>query len=193
MALDKVGSKGVFNAMEDSPAVLRTGAAKASVDVNGDGKGDVEIPLTGKIAQVQINLGGDAARPWAFLAVIGAERDTYQGINPWNLAPNDAQMSIYVAAAASLVGTVNGTKVRVIDDNLDGHYGSAPKIWRYPGLIEGSNQPDVDTVVIGDAKVARPWSRLQKIGDARFGRAEREWPTSPRRPRRSRAGPCSST
>jgi hypothetical protein len=173
--MDKVGTKGVFNAMEESPAVLRTGAAKAAVDVNGDGKGDVDIPLTGKITPVQITLGqGEAARPWAFLAVIGAERDTYQGINPWNLAPNDDQMSIYVAPAASLVGTVNGVRVRVIDDNLDGRYGSEPKTWRFPGLLEGDSQPDVDSVVVGESKMARPWSRLQKIGDAWFELAANE-------------------
>jgi hypothetical protein len=173
--MDKVGSKGVFNAMDESPAVLRTGSSKASVDVNGDGKGDVDIPLTGKITPVQITLGqGEAARPWAFLAVIGAERDTYQGINPWNLAPNDDQMSIYVAGAASLVGTLNGVRVRVIDDNLDGRYGSEPKNWRFPGLIEGADQPDVDTVVVGDAQMARPWSRVQKVGEAWFELAANE-------------------
>jgi len=173
--MDKVGSKGVFNTMEESPAVLRTGANKASVDVNGDGKGDVDIPLTGKITPVQITLGqGQAARPWAFLAVIGADKDTYQGINPWNLAPDDNNMSIYVAGAASLVGTLNGVRVRVIDDNLDGRCGSEPKKWRFPGLLEGAEQPDVDTVVVGEAKTARPWSRLQKVGEAWFELAANE-------------------
>jgi hypothetical protein len=167
VGMDKVGTKGTFNSVEESPAVLRTGAAKAAVDVDGDGKGDVEIPLTGKIVPVEITLGqGAAARPWAFLAVIGAERDTYQGINPWNLGPDDDHMSIYVAPAASLVGTLGGVKVRVIDDNLDGRYGSPPKTWRYPGLLEGDDQPDVDSVVVGESKMARPWSRLQKVGEA---------------------------
>src|SRR6185503_13944414 len=84
------------------------------------------------------------------------------------LAPSDDNMSLYVAPAASLVGTLNGVRVRVIDDNMDGLYGSEPKNWRWPGLLEGEDQPDLDSVVIGDAKVARPWSRLQKIGDAWF-------------------------
>lgn len=175
VGMDKVGSKGTFSAMENSPAVLRTGASKAAVDVDGDGKGDVDIPLTGKITPVQIQLGQPgAARPWAFLAVIGAERDTYQGLNPWNLGPSDDNLSIYVAPAASLVGTVNGVRVRVIDDNMDGIYGSEPKSWRWPGLLEGADQPDVDSVVIGDAKMACPWSRLQKVGDAWFELAQNE-------------------
>jgi hypothetical protein len=175
VAMDKVGSKATFSTLENSPAVMRIGANKAVVDVDGDGKGDVDIPLTGKITPVQIQLGqAGATRPWAFLAVIGAERDTYQGVNPWNLAPSDDNMSIYVAPAASLVGTLNGVRVRVIDDNMDGLYGSAPKAWRWPGLLEGRDQPDVDSVVIGEAKVARPWSRLQKIGDAWFELAPSE-------------------
>src|SRR6185503_3881645 len=148
VGLDKVGSKGTFSTMEESPAVLRVGPAKAAVDVNGDGKGDVDIPLTGKITPVQVNLGGDAARPWAFLAVIGQDRDTYQGINPWNLGPSDENMSIYVAPASSLVGTVNGVRVRVIDDNMDGRYGSEPKTWKFNGLVEGSSQPELDTIVV---------------------------------------------
>ncbi len=164
----KVESKGTFTTMEESPTVLRTGANKASVDVDGDGKGDVDIPLTGNIAPVQVTLGSGAGlRTWGFLAKIGQQRDTYQGF-AYNLGPDDTQMSIYVAPAGSLVGTVNGVRVRVIDDNLDGRYGSEPKLWGFAGLVEGSSQRDVDSVVIGDAKMARPWSRLQKIGDAWF-------------------------
>jgi hypothetical protein len=84
-------------------------------------------------------------------------------------------MSLYVAPAASLVGTVNGVQVRVIDDNMDGVYGSAePKGWAYPGLLEGQYQNDIDSVVIGEAKFARPWSRLQKVGDAWFELAPSE-------------------
>lgn len=164
--LGKVDSSATIPTLEKSPAILRLAAAKAAVDLNGDGKGDVEIPLTGKIAPVQVTLGeGDEQRPWAFLAVIGQTQDTYQGFR-FNLGPDENQMAIFVAAAASLVGTVNGVRVRVIDDNLDGIYGSPPKEWAYIGVRDGSFQRDVDTVVVGESKVARPWSELQKIGDA---------------------------
>ncbi len=163
--LQKEGSQATIPTMEGSPAVLRTAQAKAAVDLNGDGKGEVEIPLTGKVTPVQLTLGsGDEQRPWAFLAVIGQTQDTYQGFR-FNLAPDENQMSIYVAPAASLVALLDGVRVQVLDDNLDGLYGSTPKEWAYIGVREGSFQRDLDSVVIGEAKVARPWSELQKIGE----------------------------
>ncbi len=166
--LAKIGSSAGFPALENSPKVLRTGANKAAVDLDGDGAGDVDIPLTGKITPVEITLGSGAnSRHWAFLSVIGQQQDTYQGFR-FNLGPDENQLNLYVAPAGSLVGSVNGTRVQVLDDNMDGHYGSAPKDWGYLGLLEGALQHDVDSVVIGEAKTARPWSRLQKIGDAWF-------------------------
>lgn len=166
VSLAKEGSTSTFQGMDKSPSVVRTGATKASLDLNGDGTGEVDVALTGKITPVQCTLGeGDEARPWGFLAVSGIEQDTYQGFR-LNLAPTTDFMTIYVAPAGSLVGTVGGVRVQVFDDNMDGVYGSPPKEWQYIGLIEGSAQRDVDSIVVGEAKFARPWSKLQKIGDA---------------------------
>lgn len=166
--LGAVDSSSRFPTMESGPTVLRTGANKALVDVDGDGKGDVDIPLTGKIQAVEVSLGsGDAQRKWGFLACIGQQRDMYQGF-AFNLGPDENQMGLYFQNAGSLVGTVNGVPVQVFDDNLDGLYGSAPREWGYIGLVEGSMQRDLDSVLVGEGKVARPWSRLQKVGDAWF-------------------------
>ncbi|NOT31583.1 MAG: hypothetical protein HOP15_14135 [Planctomycetes bacterium] len=164
--LKAIDSSAKFVGLDPSPAIVRTGANKAAVDLDGDGKGDVDIPLTGKIAPVQVTLGeGAAQRGWAFLAVIGQQRDTFQGFT-YNLGPDQATMNLYVAPAGSLVGALDGVRVQVIDDNFDGLYGSAPKDWAYDGLLEGVYQRDVDSVVVGEANFARPWSRLQKIGAA---------------------------
>jgi len=164
VGLAGVDSSGRIPTMEDSPTILRTGSSKAAVDVDGDGKGDVDIPLTGKPVPVQVTLGsGDEQRQWAFLAVTGQQQDTYQGFR-YNTGPDDNQMNLYVAPAASLVATVDGVRVQVFDDNMDGRFGTEPKDWGYPGLIEGAFQHDVDSVQVGDQKFARPWSRLQKIG-----------------------------
>lgn len=174
VALKGVGSSAGFVGLDPSPAVLRTGANKAAVDSDGDGKGDVDIPLTGKITPVQVTLGAGAAqRAWAFLAVIGLERDVYQGFVR-NLGPSQENLTLYVAPAGSLVGAVAGVRVQVIDDNFDGLYGSAPKDWAYDGLLDGIYQHDLDSVVVGEAKVARPWSRLQKIGEAWYELAPNE-------------------
>jgi len=174
VGLAKEGSTGRIPSMSDDEvlSIVRTGAAKAAVDVDGDGKGDVDIPITGKITPVQVTLGkGDQARPWAFLAVVGQERDTYQGF-AMNLAPDVNQMAIYVAPAASLVGLVDGVRVQVIDDNMDGRFGTAPKDWAYIGTLDGAFQHDIDSIAVGESKAARPWSKLQKIGPAWYTLAE---------------------
>ncbi|HEX6885748.1 MAG TPA: hypothetical protein VF530_20410 [Planctomycetota bacterium] len=164
IALGAVDSTAKIPTLEDSPAVLRTGANEASIDVDGDGTGDVKLPLTGKIAPVELTLGsGDAQRKWAFLAVIGQERDTYQGF-AYNLGPNDTLMNVYIAPAASLVATVDAVRVQVLDDNMDGRYGSPPRDWGFPGLLEGTYQRDLDSVVIGEGKQAQPFSRFLKVG-----------------------------
>ncbi len=164
--LKEIGSQGKFSAMESSPQFIREGAAKVKVDVDGDGKGDVEVPVTGKITPVEITLGqGAAQRPWGFLATVGQQQDTFQGIRPYNLAPTPEQMSVYVAPAASIVGTVAETRVQIFDDNMDGKYGSPPLTWAYSGLRENEAQPEVDSIRVGESKQAIPWSELVKVGD----------------------------
>lgn len=154
--------------VEGGPTLIRLGAAKLGVDGDGDGKADVEVGLTGKITPVQVSLGsGEGKRDWGFLTAIGQQRDTYQGF-AFNLAPDEKQLLLYIAPAGSQVGTVNDISVQMIDDNMDGLYGTGPRQLGFLGLVQGSFQYDVDTVVVRDAKYARPWSRLQKIGDAWF-------------------------
>lgn len=160
------GSSSTFAQMQDnSPKVFRTGASKVEVDVDGDGQGDVEIPLTGKITPVQFTLGeGEERREWAFLSAVGGQRDNYNGIQ-FNLSPSDENMTVYIAPAASLVGMVGATPIRVFDDNMDGVYGSDPMEWGHLGMVDEVFQTDLDSVVVGSSKVAQPWSEYMKIGE----------------------------
>jgi hypothetical protein len=172
---------------EASPVVLRTAAAKAGVDYTGDGQVDVEIPLTGKITPVQVEIGkDDARRPWAFLATIGRTEDTYQGFQ-FNLEVSDQYMGIYFAPAASVGGLLGSKKIRVFDDNMDGIYGSLPLTWGYIGLADGSFQPDMDAILVEGEKAARPWSSLFELDGAwyrleaeRGGLVLRATPASPK-------------
>jgi hypothetical protein len=174
VSLLKIDSTTTFATMDDSPTIHRVGANKAMLDIDKDGKGEVDIPLTGKIMPVQIKLGsGETERTWAFLAAIGQQQDTYQGFR-FNLGPDDNQMNLYVGPAASLVATLETVRVQVLDDNMDGIYGSQPKEWSYPGLIEGALQRDLDSIIVGEEKTARPWSRLQKIGTGWYALAPNE-------------------
>lgn len=167
LALEGEGSKASFPYVDKGPSVYRTAFAAAAVDVDGDGEGEVEIPLTGKEEAVRITVGqGEDARPWAFLARIGQARDRYQGID-FNLESSAEQLQIYIAPAASLVGEVAGVPLRVYDDNMDAVYGSEPKFWASIGTIRtGAGQADVDSLLVGDEKVARPWSPVSRIGES---------------------------
>jgi hypothetical protein len=164
------GTTTKFPAVADSPSIARTGSAKVVIDADLDGTpgsaGDVEIPLTGKLTPVQITLGkGTTQRPWAFMSAVGGDRANYNGIQ-YNLSPSDEYISIYIAPAASLLTSINGTAVRILDDNMDGAYGSEPKTYGPPGLAEDFFQPEIDSVVVGESKIAVPWSEYLEVAGA---------------------------
>ncbi|MAF65430.1 MAG: hypothetical protein CMJ84_07215 [Planctomycetes bacterium] len=148
-----------------SPVVMRVGSANVRLDVDGDGEGDVKIPLTGNLEPVEFDVGeGSQKRRLAFLAIVGNQQDIYQGVQV-NLAPSDEHMTIYYIPAGSLVGEFAGVKIRVFDDNLDGTYGGAPWIFAHPGMSPGMFQPEMDSIVVGKEKRARPWSEYVEIGE----------------------------
>ena len=157
-----------FSFGDDSPLLLREGAAKASVDLDGDGTGDVPVPVNGTIGPVQFVLGeGEEAREVAFLATVGRNDDTYQGFRQ-NLSPDVNQMGVYIAPAGSVVTEIEGTPIRILDDNLDGIYGSLGEqvlLWDYLGTLDKEFQPDIDSIVIGKSKKALPFSELIQIGE----------------------------
>jgi hypothetical protein len=160
------GSVTEISNVEDSPQILRVGSGDVRVDQDGDGVGDVKIPLKGKVEAVHISLGeGESLRDWSFFATTGLEKDTYQGMQV-NLAPVDDYMTIYILGAGAMTGMVGETEILITDDNMDGIYGSPPMTWGFIGLTEGYNQPSLDAILVGDEKRARPWSEFQKIGDA---------------------------
>jgi hypothetical protein len=105
---------------------------------------------------------GPSRRKWAVLAITGSETDSYQGIQV-NLAPNDDLVNVYYAPAGSMRGEIDGTAIRILDDNLDGIYGSPAVAYGHIGLTKGHYQPEMDSVVIGKSKRALPWSEYQQI------------------------------
>ncbi len=165
VSLRGVGSTARFEAFEKGPTVIRVGASKPVVDVDNDGEGDVEIELTGKITPVTVEIGeGAEKRPWSFFTVTGSQQDTYQGIT-MGLQPDDNYMNLYVAAAGAMAGMIGETPVRVIDDNMDGVYGSLPKGWQYIGCSENNFHQTMDSIVVGAEKRARPWSEYIQVED----------------------------
>ena len=159
------GSVTEVSNVEGSPKIIRVGSSDVQVDQDGDGAGDIKIPLKGKAEAVTVKLGADESlRDWSFFAITGTEKDNYQGLQV-NLAPVDDYMTIYILAAGAMTGLVGESQIMITDDNLDGIYGSAPMSWGFIGLTEGYNQPTMDSLKVDGEKRARPWSEYSQIGD----------------------------
>lgn len=157
------GNRATIPSLPGSPMVLRVGAADVRVDLDGDGTGDEKVPLTGNITPVKVTVGkGASARPWAFLAVTGGNNEAYQGVN-LNYTPSGDMMTLFYYAAASVVGDVGGTSLRVIDETLDGTYGSRPQNMGEFGLSKDVFAPAPDTLVVGTSKRARPYSEYTDV------------------------------
>ena len=158
------GSTAKLEGIADSPLFHRVGSSDLRLDLAGDGpENDEKIRLTGNFELVEFPLGrGAEERKNAILGVIGNEQSQYQGIES-NLAPSDNFFTFYVVAAGSMVGDLAGIPIRVIDDNIDGIYGSAPVTWGHTGISEENFQPDMDSIVIGGSKRAAPWSEYQNV------------------------------
>jgi hypothetical protein len=168
VGLQKKGSTATFENTPGAPTLYRVGSADIRFDSDGDGKGDgpadEKIPLTGNITPVKIMLGkGDQARPWAFLAVTAGQQENYQSVQ-LNMQPSDTLLRLFTLGAASVTGTVEGQPIRIIDDSMDGTYGQEPQMYGFVGVTKGVYQPDMDSIVIGASKRARPWSEFQQIG-----------------------------
>lgn len=165
LALKEVGSQSTFNRMEGGPVALRTKSAAVMLDTDGDGEGDVEIPLRGKPQPVQLEIGeGEAKRGWGFLAVVGHDKLQYQGLE-MNAALQDSFAGIYLAPAGSANYDIEGTSLSIIDENLNGLYGDVPMTWGNMGMSKDQFEPEVDSMVIGGAKRAVPYSEYTKIND----------------------------
>jgi len=165
LALKGVDSTSKFARMEGGPTAIRTKAAEVMLDTDGDGVGDVEIPLRGKPQAVELQLGdGEAKRGWGFLAVVGHEKLQYQGLE-MNAAIQDKFAGIYLAPAGSARYDLGGTPVRIIDENLNGVYGDVPLSWGSMGISTDHFEPEVDSMVIGESKRAVPYSEYVKVGE----------------------------
>jgi hypothetical protein len=178
--LGKKGNSGkVANLQGLSPKVLRSASSEVTIDIDGDGVGDEirldgkevldgKVGLTGNMRLVQFKIGeGSEQREWACHFATGLEKDLFQGFER-GMGIYDESVQLFHFNAASVVGEIAGEVVQVLDDNSDGVYGSPPVPWDYSGLSKGNQQHEMDSVRIGSAKRAGPWSEYQQIGDAWF-------------------------
>lgn len=146
-----------------SPKFKRVTAAQFEVDQDGDGKFDKQVSITGNRQPLTLTIGtDDKQREWGFLFTIGLEKDIYQGLQV-HLGPADKSLGVYTAGAASMVGKLGEVQLRVIDDDLNAVYGNWPQTWGHIGLTANAYQPEMDCLVVGTEKRARPWSEYQHL------------------------------
>jgi hypothetical protein len=162
----KKGTSSGFPNTQGAPLAYRTSSTEISFDLDGDGQGEEKVTLSGNITPVKLAIGkGESQRPWAVLTMTGTDKDQYQGVEV-NMSSTEDKLTVYFLGAASVTGNVAGVPIRVIDDTADGIYGTIPQTWGYPGMTAGVFQPDMDSIVIGAGKRAKPWSKTQQIGGA---------------------------
>lgn len=159
---DKEGAQAKLGALEG--AVLeRSGPVSFDV-ISGENRASFE--MNGKFMPIEVKLKGpNGSYPWGFLAVTGTRQDTFQGVTV-NMEPADANLTVYVAPAAVLTGTLGETPIEVFDDTMSGKWGDEPRSWAYVGMSPDHYQWDMDSIRIDGAKRTLPWSRLQKVGDS---------------------------
>ena len=139
------------------------GGAQIALHGNAGAKGEPKT-ASGNVDILQGTIKDkNGERPWAIATRIGIQQDSYQGRQIW-LEPANDYMQLFFSSAASMVGLLGETPLRVIDDNLDGLYGSAPTFIGSWGLAPSNFQPNFDSIVIGKATRAIPWSKLVQVG-----------------------------
>ncbi|MDF1838171.1 MAG: hypothetical protein P1V35_09905 [Planctomycetota bacterium] len=145
----------------------RKGSAKLYFDMDGDeefGEKDIDIPVKGKRESIHLEIPVEGrTHHVAFYVQTGQEKDKYQGLDT-NLQPSDTQIGVYATPAGSMVGTIGGESIRIIDEDMDGVYGGKAMPFGHVGLTESLFQPEFDSMVIGGSKRALPWSRYALIG-----------------------------
>jgi len=133
---------------------------------------DDSWPLRGKLEPVTFELGSGASkRRWAVLCDMGREVDYYQGIT-MNLGMTDTNLSLYFVPGCAMEGEIAGEKVQIVDDNFDGIFGSLPQRCPHFGMVKDAFQPEFDSIRIGGAKKAQPFSEYVNLGKAGWHKLE---------------------
>lgn len=159
--LEAVGSTVRMANVDGGPTIERTAFEVVTVrPMEGE---PIEVSMSGRPTLIETTLGkGAETRPWAFIMRSATNPEYMFGI-AMNFSPTSEFMTIYAVPAAAAVFAIDGTEVRVFDDNLDGKYGSEPLLYSRYGMREKEYEAVVDSIVVGRDKKARPWSTLVEV------------------------------
>lgn len=146
---------------------------KFGIDSNGDGEADVVFSPSTNPRRVDIpSPDGDEIFP--LLICIPGDREQMFGMQ-LNYSPQPSGARLRFGLAFSMEAKVLGTVWKLYDSNLTGRYGDPMEFWddRLTDYDEEAETQyfDLDSVLIGKAKKAVPWSSILPVGDG-FYRAQ---------------------
>lgn len=194
-AVGKVGDVKDFSNPKLGIKNMRSAAARIELDANGDGKGDLDVPMTGNISPIHLRFGPSGnERDLGLFVVTGIEKDRYQGIEIDRSMRTEGG-DLYYAPAGSATALIEKTPIRIFDDNFDGAFGYEPPnsywmVWRWAGLRfehdPDEQQPEIDSLTVGGSKRAKPWSDMLQLDGKWYrvkcvknGRELVYWPVEP--------------
>lgn len=140
---------------------IREESAKYVFDP-GDKK-TVLLKALGKMTAFELKLPAAGGVDYALVATTGSNQESFRG-TPVNYAPNDNKAPIMYTTGASRAVELAGQKIRVFDDNCDAKFGSdIIQLKDFKNQMAGS-LPFMDSILIGGAKKAVPFSGFLKLG-----------------------------
>ncbi len=133
--------------------------------------GSEEIEFTPNTSPVRVDVPGPEGDTTAVVMAVPGDREGYFSVEV-NYQPNPAGARLRFNIAGHLTGKALGQVWKVFDTNLNGIYGDVTEAW--DDLVTKYSEEshvsywEPDSVLIGRAKVAIPWSSVIPVGDQFF-------------------------
>lgn len=141
------------------------------IDSDGDGRGDVTVPLSTTPQRVEVPLPGGGT--WPIMACVPDEREQQFGLE-LNYAPQVDSARVRFHLAGGRRGQVLGEEWLLLDSNLSGVYGDHVEQYGDGFTATSNDLPTLfrepDAVQLGKARITQPFSTVMPVG-GRFHRA----------------------
>lgn len=162
MWMGEIGQTTELPGMSGGPRVERIDVRSITVTGTDGSVARVNLTTEPQLVETTIDVGGEPV-DYGFFVQVGLQTDEYLGFAA-NLEPTASGLTVYLKPAAALGAEVAGEELFVSDDNFDGVFGGGPVERTGQGLPAGVTMPVLDGLFGKRDKVARPFSRLVKLG-----------------------------
>lgn len=147
--------------------MLTRDGTEFGIDANGDGEPDVLFAPSSNPQRVDIP-SPDGEQVYPLLLSVPGDREQMFGME-LNYSPQPGGARLRFGLACLMQGKVLGSTWKLYDSNLTGRYGDSVEFWDdLLGEFEEDEQTyffDHDSVLVGKAKKAVPWSSILPVGD----------------------------